>query len=159
MQRRQAQSRGPRPTFEAAPCISCTDSLLDTNSSPVDKNGIREEVARVLDKLPRQFRKQLHNVEVVVQERPGEELFLDAGLDPEYDTLYGLYQGVPLPDRSSLYPPILPVPTRTSCASKFAPPCCTRSPTTSDLTTMKSISWGTRQTSLSTEERTLQQAS
>jgi predicted Zn-dependent protease with MMP-like domain len=74
----------------------------------VDKNEIRKEVARVLDKLPKQFRKQLHNIEVVIEERPGEELFLDAGLDPEYDTLYGLYQGVPLPDRSSLYPPILP---------------------------------------------------
>ncbi len=74
----------------------------------MDKNEIRKEVARVLDKLPKQFRKQLHNVEVVIEERPGEELFLDAGLDPEYDTLYGLYQGVPLPDRSSLYPPILP---------------------------------------------------
>ena len=74
----------------------------------MDKNEIRKEVARVLDKLPRQFRKQLHNVEIVVEERPGEELFLDAGLDPEHDTLYGLYQGIPLPDRSSLYPPILP---------------------------------------------------
>ncbi len=74
----------------------------------MDKNEIREEVARVLDKLPRQFRKQLHNVEIVVEERPGEELFLDAGLDPKHDTLYGLYQGIPLPDRSSLYPPILP---------------------------------------------------
>ena len=74
----------------------------------MDKNEIRKEVARVLDKLPRQFRKQLHNVEIVVEERPGEELFLDAGLDPKHDTLYGLYQGIPLPDRSSLYPPILP---------------------------------------------------
>jgi predicted Zn-dependent protease with MMP-like domain len=94
--------------FEAATCMPCTDSPLGTNSSPVDKNEIRKEIARVLDNLPRQFRKQLHNVEVVIEERPGEELFLDAGLDPEYDTLYGLYQGVPLPDRSSLYPPILP---------------------------------------------------
>ena len=74
----------------------------------MDKDEIRKEVAHVLDKLPRQFRKQLHNVEVVVDEWPGEELFLDAGLDPEQDTLYGLYQGIPLPDRSSIYPPILP---------------------------------------------------
>ena len=74
----------------------------------MDKNEIRKEVARVLDKLPRQFRKQLQNVEVVVEERPGKELFLDAGLDPQEDTLYGLYQGIPLPDRSSLYPPMLP---------------------------------------------------
>jgi predicted Zn-dependent protease with MMP-like domain len=74
----------------------------------VDKNEIRKEVVRVLDKLPRQFRRRLQNVEVVVEERPGEDLLLDAGLDPRHDTLYGLYQGVPLPDRSSLYPPILP---------------------------------------------------
>ena len=73
----------------------------------MNKNEIREEVAHVLDRLPRQFRKQLHNVEIVVEERPGEELFLDAGLDPEHDALYGLYQGIPLPDRSSLYPPML----------------------------------------------------
>jgi predicted Zn-dependent protease with MMP-like domain len=74
----------------------------------MDKDEIRKEVVRVLDKLPRQFRKQLHNVEIVVEECPEDELFLDAGLDPEQDTLYGLYQGVPLPDRSSTYPPILP---------------------------------------------------
>ncbi len=91
-----------------AAAISCTDSLLDTNSSPVDKDDLKKEVASVLDKLPRQFRKRLHNLEVVIEERPGEELFLEAGLDPEQDTLYGLYQGIPLPDRSSLYPPILP---------------------------------------------------
>ena len=68
----------------------------------MDKSEIRKEVARVLDKLPRQFRKKLHNVEVVVEERPGKEFFLDAGLDPDQDTLDGLYLGVPLPDRSIL---------------------------------------------------------
>jgi predicted Zn-dependent protease with MMP-like domain len=74
----------------------------------MDDNEIRKEVARILDKLPRQFRKRLHNVEVVVEDRPDEELLLEAGLDPRYDTLYGLYQGVPLSERSSFYPPILP---------------------------------------------------
>src|SRR4030095_5958048 len=108
MRPRQAQSKAPRPTFETAPCIACTDSLLDTNSSPVDKNEIRKEVACVLGKLPRPFRQQVHNVKIVCEERPGQALFLDAGLAPEHDTLYGLYQGIPLPDRSSLYPPILP---------------------------------------------------
>ena len=74
----------------------------------MNNDELKNEVARVLDKLPRRFRKQLHNIEVVVEERPGKELFLDAGLDPKEDTLYGLYQGIPLPDRSSLDPPILP---------------------------------------------------
>jgi len=62
----------------------------------------------VLDKLPRRFRERLHNVEVVVESRPGKDLLLSVGLDPRYDTLYGLYQGVPLPERSEFYPPILP---------------------------------------------------
>jgi predicted Zn-dependent protease with MMP-like domain len=75
---------------------------------PVNDNEIRQEVARVLDKLPKQFRKHLSNVEIVVEDRPGRELLLEEGLDPRYDTLYGLYQGVPLPDRSAFYPPILP---------------------------------------------------
>jgi predicted Zn-dependent protease with MMP-like domain len=75
---------------------------------PVDHNEIREEVVRVLDKLPRQFRKRLHNVEIVVEERPERELLLSVGLDPRHHTLYGLYQGVPLPQRSAFYPPILP---------------------------------------------------
>ena len=74
----------------------------------MDHNEIRKEVARVLDKLPKQFRKRLHNIEIVVEEKPTSDLLLSVGLDPLYDTLYGLYQGVPLPDRSDLYPPILP---------------------------------------------------
>jgi predicted Zn-dependent protease with MMP-like domain len=74
----------------------------------VDHHQIRKEVARVLDRLPRQFREQLHNVEFVVEERPSIELLRAEGLDPRRDTLYGIYQGVPLPDRSPLDPPLLP---------------------------------------------------
>lgn len=44
----------------------------------------------------------------MVEGKPGKELLLAEGLDPRHDTLYGLYQGVPLPDRSAFYPPILP---------------------------------------------------
>ena len=69
---------------------------------------LREEVARVIDRLPRQFREQLRNVEFVVEARPSMELLREEGLDPRDDTLYGIYQGVPLPDRSSLDPPLLP---------------------------------------------------
>lgn len=74
----------------------------------MDHHQIRKEVARVLDRLPRQFREQLHNVEFVVEERPSIELLRAEGLDPRRDTLYGIYQGVPLPDRSPLDPPLLP---------------------------------------------------
>jgi predicted Zn-dependent protease with MMP-like domain len=74
----------------------------------VDYHDIRNQVTRVLDRLPRQFREQLHNVEFVVEKRPSTALLRAEGLDPRHDTLYGIYQGVPLPDRSSLDPPSLP---------------------------------------------------
>src|SRR5437762_6567711 len=69
---------------------------------------IKEEVARVVDQLPRHFREQLRNVEFVVEERPSHDLLRAEGLDPRHETLYGIYQGVRLSDRSSLDPPLLP---------------------------------------------------
>jgi predicted Zn-dependent protease with MMP-like domain len=74
----------------------------------LDYQEIRKEVSRVIDRLPRRFREQLRNVEFVVEERPSSELLRAEGLDPRRDTLYGIYQGVPLPDRSHLDPPLLP---------------------------------------------------
>ena len=69
---------------------------------------IRKEVAGIVDRLPRRFREQLRNVEFVVEDRPSIELLRAEGLDPRCDTLYGIYQGIPLPERSSLDPPLLP---------------------------------------------------
>ena len=74
----------------------------------MNHHEIRKEVLRVFEKLPRQFREQLYNVEIVVEERPSADLLRAEGLDPRYDTLYGIYQGVPLPERSLLDPPLLP---------------------------------------------------
>ncbi|HEY7218545.1 MAG TPA: metallopeptidase family protein [Candidatus Binatia bacterium] len=74
----------------------------------MDYQEIKKEVTRVIERLPRQFREQLRNVEFVVEKRPSNELLRAEGLDPRRDTLYGIYQGVPLPDRSHLDPPLLP---------------------------------------------------
>ena len=74
----------------------------------MNHQDIRKEVARLIDRLPRQFRDQLRNVEFVVEDWPSRELLLEEDLDPEEDIIYGLYQGVPLPERSSLDPPLLP---------------------------------------------------
>jgi predicted Zn-dependent protease with MMP-like domain len=75
---------------------------------PLDYEELRKEVTKVIDRLPRRFREQLRNVEFVVEKRPSPELLRAEGLDPRHDTLYGIYQGVPLPDRSHLDPPLLP---------------------------------------------------
>jgi predicted Zn-dependent protease with MMP-like domain len=69
---------------------------------------LRKEVSRIVDRLPRQFREQLRNVEFIVEARPSRALLRSEGLDPRCDTLYGIYQGVPLPERSVLDPPLLP---------------------------------------------------
>lgn len=69
---------------------------------------IRKEVVAILDRLPKRFRDGLRNIEVVVEKRPSAELLRAEGLDPRRDTLYGLYQGVPLPERSQFDPPMLP---------------------------------------------------
>ena len=74
----------------------------------MNHHEIRKQVLRVIDKLPRQFREQLANVEIVVDHRPSEKLLRAEGLDPRHDTLYGIYEGVPLPERSLLDPPLLP---------------------------------------------------
>ncbi len=74
----------------------------------MNHQDIRKEVARLIDRLPRQFREQLRNVEFVVEDRPSQELLLAEEIDLEEETLYGLYQGIPLPERSSLDPPLLP---------------------------------------------------
>jgi predicted Zn-dependent protease with MMP-like domain len=74
----------------------------------LDNKEFRKTVAQVLDHLPKQFREQLRNVEIVIDLRPSPELLREEDLDPRYDTLYGIYQGVPLPERSVLDPPLLP---------------------------------------------------
>lgn len=69
---------------------------------------IREEAARVLDELPREFRDRLGNIAIVVEPRLSKRKLRAMGLDPEEDALYGLYEGIPLPDRSVFSPPTLP---------------------------------------------------
>lgn len=64
-------------------------------------------VAAALDALPWQFRKQLQNIAVLVEEAPSQALLERMGLWPSR-TLLGLYQGVPLPERGHAYGNVLP---------------------------------------------------
>lgn len=64
-------------------------------------------VAEALDRLPRQFRKYMQNIAVVVETAPSRALLEEMDLWPDH-TLLGLYQGVPLPDRGHSYSNVLP---------------------------------------------------
>ncbi|MGH7571818.1 MAG: metallopeptidase family protein [Gemmatimonadota bacterium] len=58
-------------------------------------------VQRALNRLPPEFQDHLENVSVVIAEAPDRELLESMGFDPEdpEDTLFGLYEGVPLTER------------------------------------------------------------
>src|SRR5690242_12064100 len=64
-------------------------------------------VARAIDDLPPEIQGQLRNVEVVVQDAPTLRQLRSAGLKPS-ETLLGLYEGVPLTERTSSYGLVLP---------------------------------------------------
>jgi len=55
-------------------------------------------VEEALQEIPRRFRKEMRNVAVVVEDEPSQELLDEMGIEPG-DTLFGLYQGTPLPER------------------------------------------------------------
>lgn len=64
------------------------------------RSAFEQLVQEALDHLPPEFRGAIDNVAVVVEDEPSVEILEELGLDPEVDTLFGLYQGTPLPERS-----------------------------------------------------------
>lgn len=60
-----------------------------------------ELVAEALGLLPPEFEAHMENVSVVIRERPDADLLRSVGADPDdpEDTLFGLYEGIPLTER------------------------------------------------------------
>jgi len=56
-------------------------------------------VEEALQEIPRRFRDAMKNVAVVVEEEPPDHILDEMEIGPD-DTLFGLYQGTPLPERS-----------------------------------------------------------
>lgn len=73
-----------------------------------DPATFRLLVREAIDAVPEEFRRYLDNVTVVIAEEPTEAEIREAGLDPREDSLYGLYQGVPLPERPHDFAGALP---------------------------------------------------
>lgn len=90
----------------------------------MDRTRFTRLVAQVVNDLPEEFAARLANVEVVVEDEPTRAQLRGVGLDPREDTLFGLYEGVPLAERISDLP-VLPdkisifyLPIVESCASE-----------------------------------------
>lgn len=64
-------------------------------------------VERALRTIPRRFRDAMANVAVVVEDEPSVDLLDDMEIEPG-ETLFGLYQGTPLPERGWTYDNTLP---------------------------------------------------
>src|SRR5437899_1573496 len=64
-------------------------------------------VEKALRKLPRQFKERLANIAVVVEDWADDETLAEMEIEPP-DTLYGLYRGVDITRRDSMYGNVLP---------------------------------------------------
>jgi predicted Zn-dependent protease with MMP-like domain len=64
-------------------------------------------VQQAIDRIPEQMRQHLDNILISVQKRPSPELLAQLDMGPE-ETLFGIYWGVPLPERSITEPPLYP---------------------------------------------------
>ena|SRR5437867_2126764 len=64
----------------------------------MDRRTFEKLVRAAIRELPEEFRKKLQNVAIIVEDYPSEELIERMGLPPG-DTLFGLYEGVPLTER------------------------------------------------------------
>lgn len=66
----------------------------------MDRKTFERIVEEELAELPERFARHLANVQVLIEDEPTAQTLRASGLDPRLDTLFGLYEGVPLAERS-----------------------------------------------------------
>jgi predicted Zn-dependent protease with MMP-like domain len=73
----------------------------------MNRQAFEELVADALASLPGRFRKAMSNIAIIVEDEPEQDLLEEMEIEPP-DTLFGLYQGIPLTERGSHYGNALP---------------------------------------------------
>jgi len=73
----------------------------------VTRERFEQLVAEAITLIPRRFRREMTNIAVVVEDEPSAELLEELEVEPP-DSLYGLYQGTPLTERTWGYGNTLP---------------------------------------------------
>jgi predicted Zn-dependent protease with MMP-like domain len=73
----------------------------------VERKRFEQLVADALASIPRRFRGAMKNIAIVVEDEPSSELLGEMDIEPP-DTLLGLYQGIPLTERTWSYGNALP---------------------------------------------------
>src|SRR5207244_8734784 len=78
-----------------------------TASPPMNRAEFERHVSDALATIPKRFRDAMRNIAIVVEDEPARTLLREMDIDPP-DTLFGLYQGVPLTVRRWDYGNALP---------------------------------------------------
>lgn len=73
----------------------------------LSREEFRQLVARAVASLPSRVMEHLSNIDIVVEALPTSEELAMAGTGPG-ETLFGLYTGIPLTERTSSYGMVLP---------------------------------------------------
>ena len=71
------------------------------------RREFEDRVSDALATLPGRFRKAMKNLVIIVDDEPSGDLLQDMEIEPP-DTLFGLYQGVPLTERQWSFGNTLP---------------------------------------------------
>jgi predicted Zn-dependent protease with MMP-like domain len=73
----------------------------------VTRQRFEQLVSEAVTLIPKRFRREMKNLAIVVEDHPSPDLLAEMEIDPP-DTLYGLYQGTPLPERTWAFGNALP---------------------------------------------------
>jgi len=73
----------------------------------MERRAFEELINDAIRQLPREFQEKLTNVVIIVEDYPSEELIERMNVPPG-DTLFGLYEGVPLTERGFFAEPLYP---------------------------------------------------
>jgi predicted Zn-dependent protease with MMP-like domain len=73
----------------------------------ISRKEFEDAVERALQMIPEMFRAQLNNMTIAVEDRPSRNLLREMEVPPG-EMLFGVFTGVPLPERSVTEPPLYP---------------------------------------------------
>jgi predicted Zn-dependent protease with MMP-like domain len=71
------------------------------------RERFKELLQEAIDSIPPRFAREITNVAIVIEDAPSREVLEELEMTPD-DLLLGLYQGVPLPERSWAHGNALP---------------------------------------------------
>ena len=71
----------------------------------VSRDSFEDLVRDAISSLPAEFLTKMGNVSIIVADKATPDQMAENGLSP-HEALYGLYDGVPLPERGSYVPPL-----------------------------------------------------